>query len=233
VFVLPLEEFRIAGMLYYTERLGGCILVNGTHPTTRQAWSLAHEYAHFLADRYREDVTILVDYTRKPRSEQFADQFAANFLMPAPGLRQRFRRIVQSRGDFTVADLYGLADQYGVSVEAMARRLEDLGSLKRGTWDRLAQNVQGSRMASHLGLTPRPAERLRLPERYRRLAVQASEEEKITEGELARLLRCSRVEAREAVDAMTQTSEVSAGGHAYRLDLDFGESLDLDALERA
>src|SRR5207247_2038784 len=28
VFAIPLDEFRIAGMFAYTERLGGCILVN-------------------------------------------------------------------------------------------------------------------------------------------------------------------------------------------------------------
>src|SRR5207249_6179 len=119
VFVLPLEEFKIAGMFAFTDRLGGCVLANGSHPQTRQNWTLAHEYGHFLTDRFQEEITVLVEYERKPRAEQFADSFAAAFLMPAAGLRQRFRRIVQSRSDFTVADLCLLADQYAVSVEAM------------------------------------------------------------------------------------------------------------------
>ncbi|HZP82912.1 MAG TPA: XRE family transcriptional regulator, partial [Chthonomonadaceae bacterium] len=138
VFVLPLAEFKIAGMFAYTDRLGGCLLVNGQHPLTRQNWSMAHELAHFLLDRFREDITILFEYERKPRAEQFADAFAASFLMPAAGLRQRFRRIVQSRNDFTVADLCLLADQYAVSVEAMTRRLESLGCVQPGTWEQLS-----------------------------------------------------------------------------------------------
>lgn len=45
------------------------------------------------------------------------------------------------------------------------------------------------------------------PERYKLLAVQAYVEEKITEGQLARLLRCSRIEAREIVEMASRISE--------------------------
>ncbi len=233
VFVLTLGEFKIAGMFVYTDRLGGCVLVNGQHPPTRQNWSMAHEYAHFLADRFREDITILFKYERRPHSEQFADAFAASFLMPAAGLRQRFRRIVQSRKDFTVSSLCLLADQYSVSVEAMTRRLEGLGCVQNGTWEGLsAQGFESSRVRAHLGLNAPPAVRQRLPERYVRLAVEAFEEERITESELMRLLHCSRVEAREIVDALTQPTEVGLSGETYQLDLNFGDTLRLDPGEK-
>ncbi len=233
VFVLPLEEFKIAGMFVYTDVLGGCILVNGQHPRTRQNWSLAHEYAHFLTDRFREEITIFFEYERRPRSEQFADAFAASFLMPAAGLRQRFRRIVQSRKDFTVSDLCLLADQYNVSVEAMAHRLEGLGCVQNGTWERLsAQGVQSSRIRKHLGLMSFPTVKQRLPDRYIRLAVEAFEDEQITESELMRLLHCSRVEARETVERLTQPTELGLSGEAYQLDLNFGDTLRLNPGEK-
>jgi Zn-dependent peptidase ImmA (M78 family)/transcriptional regulator with XRE-family HTH domain len=233
VFVLPLSEFKIAGMFAYADRLGGCVLVNGTHPQSRQNWSMAHEYGHFLMDRFKEDVTILFEYERKPKSEQFADAFAASFLMPAAGLRQRFRRVVQSRGDFTVADLCLLADQYVVSVEAMTRRLESLGCMQAGTWDGLrGQGFDSGRMRTHLGLEAPQSQRHRLPERFVRLAVQAFEEEKITESELMRLLRCRRVEAREMVDRLIRPTEVGVSGETYQLDLDFGGTLSLTQAER-
>jgi Zn-dependent peptidase ImmA (M78 family) len=233
VFVLPLQDFRIAGMFAYTDRLGGCILVNGKHPRTRQAWSAAHEYAHFLTARYRTEVTVLVDYGRKPRTEQFADLFAASFLMPAAGLRQRFNSAVHTRNDFTVADLCFLADQYGVSVEAMTRRLEVLDCIKAGTWKKLSgSNFESGKAQRHLSIPAREAEGLRLPERYCRLAVQAFEDEQITEGQLARLLRCTRVEARETVDLMTRSNEVGSTGEPYQLDLNVGATLDLALKER-
>lgn len=235
VFVLPLAEFKIAGMFCYTERLGGCILVNGQHPFTRQAWSAAHEYGHFLSDRHRSEVTVLVDYERKPRAEQFADYFAASFLMPAAGLRQRFRSVIRSRGDFTVADLCFLADPYGVSVEAMTRRLESLGCIARGTWARLSgEGFEGRRAQSRVGVAARDGVRLRLPERYRRLAVQAYEEERITESDLLRFLRCSRVEARETVEELTRSSEVDVStGIPYQFDLDFGAAVEVSPAEKA
>jgi Zn-dependent peptidase ImmA (M78 family)/transcriptional regulator with XRE-family HTH domain len=233
VFVLVLGEFKIAGMFVYTDRLGGCVLVNGQHPHTRQNWSMAHEYAHFLTDRFREDITILFEYKRRPAEEQFADAFAASFLMPAAGLRQRFRRIVQSRKDFTVSDVCLLADQYGVSVEAMTRRLQSLRCVQEGTWEELsAQGIESSRVRAHLGLNSPNGVRQRLPERYVRLAVQAFEDERITESELMRLLHCSRVEAREIVDALTQPTEVGLSGEMYQLDLNFGDTLRLDPGEK-
>jgi Zn-dependent peptidase ImmA (M78 family)/transcriptional regulator with XRE-family HTH domain len=223
VFALPLSEFRIAGMFAYSDRLGGCVLVNAAHPATRRNWSLAHEYAHFLVDRFQEDVTVLVEYERKPKAEQFADAFAASFLMPGVGLRQRFNRIVQSRNDFTVSDLCLLADQYAVSVEAMALRLESLTCIPGGAWAGLrAQGYNSTRVRAQLGLATTPVPGQRLPERYVQLAVQAFEGEKITESELARLLRCSRVETRETVDRLTGPTGVDVAGDTYRLQLDFG-----------
>jgi Zn-dependent peptidase ImmA (M78 family)/transcriptional regulator with XRE-family HTH domain len=233
VFVLPLAEFRIAGMFCYTERLGGCILVNGQHPFSRQLWSTAHEYGHFLSERYRSEVTVLVEFERKPRAEQFADCFAGSFLMPKAGLRQRFRGVVRDRADFTVADLCWLSDHYGVSVEAMTRRLESLNCIARGTWSRLSgEGFEGRRAQSRLGLAARNG-RLRLPDRYRRLAVQAFEQDVIGESELLRFLRCSRVEAREAVEELTHSCEVdSHTGMPYQLDLNFGELVEVSPAER-
>ncbi|MDR3706910.1 MAG: XRE family transcriptional regulator [Capsulimonadaceae bacterium] len=227
VFALPVEEFRVAGMFVFNDQLGGCIMVNGSHPVTRQAWSLAHEYAHYLTNRYHNEVTVLIEYERKPKAEQFADHFAASFLMPAPGIRRRFNSIVQSRKDFSVADLCVMADQYAVSVEAMARRLERLGCLPQGTWQTLEdRSVSGKRARKEIGLDSRPPRRVILPRRYVRLAVQAFDEELITETQLARFLRCSRVEAREIADAASVTEEinVNAGG-TYQLSLTFGDSI--------
>ena len=33
-----------------------CIAVNLKHPRERQHWTLAHEYGHFLTERYRANV---------------------------------------------------------------------------------------------------------------------------------------------------------------------------------
>ena len=70
--------------------------------------------------------------------ERFANAFSVAYLMPAAGLSRRYNEIQRSRnGRVTPADLCTLADYYGVSVEALSLRLEDLRLLPTGTWDRL------------------------------------------------------------------------------------------------
>ena len=66
------------------------------------------------------------------------------------------------------------AVDYVVSVEAMTRRLETLGCIAQGTWSRLSgEGLQGRRAQARLGTSAHDGVRQRLPERYRRLAVQA------------------------------------------------------------
>ena len=56
VFLLPLPR-HIAGLFVYVEELGGCIGVNISHPNERRRWTMAHEYAHYIATRDRAEVT--------------------------------------------------------------------------------------------------------------------------------------------------------------------------------
>ncbi len=213
---LPLPEFRLAGLFAYTDRTGPCVLINAAHPPTRQAFTAAHEYGHCITDLYGGEVTVLFDYARKPSDEQFADRFAGAFLMPAAGLRQRFRATVRDRGDYTVADAAGMAEEYGVSLEAMVLRLEHTGCVQRGAWDRLR--------GAKLPRTRQPRKSVRLPHRFRTMAVQAHERDLISETELMGMLHCSRVEARETVLAFTEPQIVESEG-VMQLSLDLGTVL--------
>jgi len=129
----------VAGIFGYNDRLGGCIGVNISHPWYRGNWSLAHEYAHFLTTRFYADVDIMQrGRWGKLRAERFADAFAANFLMPRSGVNRRLSEVEMSRKErITIADLVTLADYFGVSVQAMCLRLENLKRVQSGSWDRL------------------------------------------------------------------------------------------------
>lgn len=227
VFVSPLNEFHVAGMFVYDRLLGGCILINGTHPHTRQRWTMAHELAHYLGDRERQEVTVSYAHTRKPREEQFADCFAAEFLMPAEGVKQRFWQVAHSKNDFTVADLCLLAHQYEVSVEVMAYRLEALRCLPNGVGSSLKQHTL-RKTKEELGLKAPDAMRLQLPNRYRRLAVLAYMQDQIGESALAEYLRCNIIEARDVVKELSQSAEVSLSGEAYTLEFRLGDVLAAD-----
>jgi Zn-dependent peptidase ImmA (M78 family)/transcriptional regulator with XRE-family HTH domain len=226
IFYVSLPS-RVAGIFAYTEELGGCIAVNALHPEERRRWSMAHEYGHFLTNRFRSEISILAPYERVPASERFADVFARSFIMPAAGLRRRFNEMSRSSGGkITAAEVCRAAHYYFVSVEAMMLRLEELRLLPGGTWERLRDRGFKVREAQEqLGLTPRPHDDQPLPIRYQFLAVRAYQEGNLTEGELARLLRVDRVQARRMVLWLTHRPHLLAEGKVGTLSVDLASSI--------
>lgn len=227
VFCVPTAS-TIAGMYAFVADLGYCILLNAKHPHARQRWTLAHEYGHFLADRHKPGV----DYTRYseriPAGERFADAFAMCFLMPATSLRRQYFDVMNSRGDFQVADLIRLASYYAVSAQAMTLRLESLGLVRKGTWDTLAE--QGFKPETAKRNLQVPARETvneeSYPARYKILAVLAFDDGKISEGELAKYLRTDRVAARQIVrECINRSDDINSEGDEAMLHVSLGQSL--------
>ena len=112
---------------------------------------------------------------------------------------------------FTPYDLVDLAHYYGVSVEALSYRLEDLRLIGTG----IVENVRDrgfkvSEAQKELGLDEWPESRQKVPVRHQLLASQALEAGLIGESEFADLLEVSRVRARAMYNALrvqTQTIE--------------------------
>ena len=224
VFLLPLPR-HIAGLFVYVEELGGCIGVNISHPAERRRWTMAHEYAHYLATRDRAEITSLSHRRHQPESERFADAFAANFLMPRSGLSRRFHELKRSKqGKITPATLVQLAHAYQVSVQALTLRLEDLRLVPPGTWDKLADNDFQPRAAARiLGIEPADRAAEALPLHYRLLAVQLYADGEITETQLARYLGTDIVGARRAYQELTETRDVSEDESLQIVDLNEAE----------
>lgn len=202
VFYLSLPS-KFSAMYTYGERLGGCIAVNSNHPEDRRRWSLAHDYGHFLAHRYRSSVSARDLYQRIPESERFADAFATYFLMPTAGVTRRFTDIQRVKSKVAPADLCMLAYYYGVSVEAMTLRLESLRLLPSGVWDRLRDNGFRVRDAQReLGIEALPSQEDLLPMRYQYLAIEAYDQGMISEEQFAKFMQVDRIEARRISTAL-------------------------------
>jgi Zn-dependent peptidase ImmA (M78 family)/DNA-binding XRE family transcriptional regulator len=193
IFYLDLKPSRYAGAYVYDTVLGGCIAVNRQHPPERRRWSLAHEYAHFLAHRQQVDLMQEDAYQRRPVRERFAEMFAKHFLMPISSIgRQLGSKAIQR------TDLFILAHYYGVSVQAMTLRLEELRYIPTGTWDDLkSRGIRIREVQERLGLQSPDDSAEMLPLRFQYLAISALESEKISEGLFAKFLRLSRARARE------------------------------------
>jgi Zn-dependent peptidase ImmA (M78 family)/DNA-binding XRE family transcriptional regulator len=212
IFYLPLELWRLSAMYYYSDQLGACMLVNGPHPEARCRWSLAHEYCHFLVDRRRPTLAFDEGYRRIPENERFADAFARHFLMPTGKIAQRFSAM-KREGPIRTRDLLAFANRYGVSLQALMLRLEDLGLLKPGAWDRMdGSNFKIIEAQRELGLEEVPGRRDLFPLHYRRLALEAYQEGKSSEGRFARFLRVDRLTARESVGELVAMEKNSHGG---------------------
>lgn len=226
VFAQPFEDARLAGLFVYTEEYGGCISINANHPEDRQRWTATHEYAHFLTDRYRAEITVLPSFQRVPESERFADAFARHFLLPTSGLVRRFQALRRAKdGPITPADVLVLCQLYQVSFAAMMLRLEELRLITSGSWDELKR--EGFKVNQARALLNLPSEQRSipmLPGRFEALAVKAFTTEKLSQERLARLLRLHPVEARERVEQLAHGTFFD-DGELYQLALDFGAEL--------
>ena len=227
IFVIDLPGV-VAGLFVYSSEYGACIAINGRHPAERQRWSLAHEYAHFLAQRSRTEVTLLGGYQRVPAGERFADAFAESFLMPSTGIKRRFHELRHSRhGAVTPADLLNLADLFQVSLEALVLRLENLGLVRPHTWDRLMKaGFRVGEAREMLQLMAVPPDTQMLPLRFRYLAVEAYLDGHISEGQFARFLRVDRASSRRLAHRLASRVDVGESGELSAVELDSVERIE-------
>ena len=190
----------------YSDRIGGCIAVNGKHREPRRRFTLAHEYGHFLTSRFKNNVYL---YPGRSTTERIADQFAVHFLMPSTGIVRRFKDIRNIKKQFTPYDLVDMAHYFGVSVEALSYRLEDLRLIGAGALEDLKdKGFKVSEARKELGLQVLPESRPRLPVRHQLLASQALEAGLIGESEFADLLQVQRVKARAVYNALREQTEM-------------------------
>jgi Zn-dependent peptidase ImmA (M78 family)/DNA-binding XRE family transcriptional regulator len=217
---------RVAGMFAYSSEFGGVIAVNRKHPPERRRATLVHEYGHLITDRFKPGIDYLSFPGRKPANERFAESFSMAFLMPATSVRRRFNQVVNDSGDFHIADLCRLSHFYFVSLEAMTLRLEGLSLIPKGVRDHLKESRFEVRRASEmLNLQQHPVTDRRFPDRFVFLAVQAFDRGELSEGELASMLQCDRVSARELVDQFLTTMDMSDDGEIRQMQIESDMSL--------
>jgi Zn-dependent peptidase ImmA (M78 family)/DNA-binding XRE family transcriptional regulator len=199
---------RVAGLFAFDEALGACMLLNASHPRERRIQTAAHEMAHFISTRRRAEI-LEENENINSREERYANAFARAFLTPSPAVKQKFKEITAGAEKLTRRHVVVLAHFFGVSREAMVRRLEELDLAREGTWDwfaayggitdEQASQVLGdlSNSDSHKTDADRPTTlRLGL------LAAEVSQQEILSEGQLSRLLHLDRVELRRMLDGL-------------------------------
>ena len=209
VYVRRLDA-HVSGLFAYDEQVGACILLNGNHPRERRAQSAVHELGHFVSTRLVPDLAS-DRKTENSREERYANAFGRAFLTPARTVMQRFRDVTQGASHLTRRHVIVLAHTFGVSREAMVKRLEELNLTKPGTWDWFEANghITNEQARQVLGDVTGTGTDIDLIDakrpttlRLNLLAAEAWRQGLLSEGQLARLLYLDRVALREILDGV-------------------------------
>ena len=112
---------EVSGKLEYKDGIW-LMSVNMRHPELRQRYTLGHELGHYL--NHRDSVksfedTVYFRSKQKSSMEYMADQFAARLLMPENEVKELVNGGVRTVKEMSL--------KFGVSLEAMKYRLEQLG----------------------------------------------------------------------------------------------------------
>lgn len=205
VYIRALDS-KVSGLFAYDEAVGACILLNGLHPADRLRNTGGHELGHFISTRRQPEV--LTENERfLSREERYANCFSRCFFTPARAVRQHFADITAGQSHLTRRHIILLAHAFGVSREAMVRRLEELSLARAGTWDWFEANDKISDEQARQVLGDRPERFANMgeakglvPSRLALLAREAWKRDFYSEGQLAGLLHLDRHQMREVLD---------------------------------
>jgi len=220
VYLRPLDS-DVSGLFAFSDSVGACMLLNSKHPEERIRQTAGHEIGHFLTSRYNPEA-LLVDEHAASREERYADCFARSLLTPDIAVRRAFADITSGQSHFTRRHVILLAASFGVSREAMVRRLEELSVVRKGLWDWFSENggisneqaleVLGRPVGIHYPLSKIGG---LVPHRLALLAREASKRSLYSEGQLAQMLHLDRLGVREVLDGIDQ--EVSEANEQFEI----------------
>lgn len=123
VDVDAVRDWPTSGMAVHTGRHWRIVVNHGESPE-RQRFSLAHEFKHVLDDPFVDAHQPYFDSGHHTRHvERICNYFAASLLMPRAWLERDWQEGMRNLDE--------LARRYYVSLEAMGRRLHELGLTDR------------------------------------------------------------------------------------------------------
>lgn len=199
---------KVSGLFTYDPSVGAAILLNASHPLPRRRQTAAHELGHFVATRDAPEVLDDAE-TFASREERYANHFGRALLTPADAVKARYQELRAGEDPETRKTLHRrivilMADAFSVSIEAMVRRMEELGLAHEGTWDWFVRNggvtqedkirVLGAR-ASGPEISKDEVTRPFSP-KIGLMAYRAWKKELLTESQLSDLLKVDRLTLR-------------------------------------
>jgi Zn-dependent peptidase ImmA (M78 family)/DNA-binding XRE family transcriptional regulator len=221
---------EISGLFLHQRSIGLVVLVHFGHKKGRKRFSYAHEYGHALMDRKRSLTITSIKHSHE-LMEKRANAFAASFLMPKAGVeeflssvnkgsstRKMFhvydvateteieaeRRVSARSQEITFREVALLQASFGVSYQAAAYRLSDLGFINREGLKTLLEQLEAAKRYLRLinkdfDDASQPSDR-ELISQVLPLVVEAYRQEEISKGKLMELSRLLKVKGSDLAD---------------------------------
>lgn len=221
----------ISGFFFNHGSCGLGILVNEGHQEARGRFSLAHEYAHALADR-AEQVTATTQANAAELVEKRANAFASALLLPEGGVHACLATLdkgAPSREEYTVYDVATndafavtqrnlareqrlsyrevavIAKHFGASYEATVFRLKNLRILSTEEMEDLrAKSSAATRFCKLVGLAERTESVREVRDQVLQLALDAFAQAEISRGRLLELCTKLGVKASTLKDFLSE-----------------------------
>ncbi len=197
VFHLPFEPTGSAACTVHSD-YGPAILLNALDVRWRRNFDLAHELFHILTWPIFRGGDEAEESTPSAQEEKFATCFAGNLLMPVETVRQSIEERIRD-GKVGFEDLFGVARQFDVSVEALFWRMSFLYNRPEKETRKDIERYRGARWAFE-GDRDRDDNPPPRPLRFRALAIEALREGKLSQGKFAEYLEIGRQEAMRFVE---------------------------------
>lgn len=186
-----------AAVCCVTEAFGVAVLLNSRNVRWRRNFDLAHELFHLLTWLIFRGTQTETRATPAPKEEQFATCFAGNLLMPTDATRAAVNEVIKE-GKIAFADMFDIARQFDVSVEALIWRMAFLRYFNHDDapkiidrYKRVSDMWEGNRVHDDPPMRP---------PRFRALAIRALRQGEVSLGRFAEYLGISRREARAMMD---------------------------------
>ena len=186
-----------------SETFGAAVLLNAQNVRWRRNFDLAHELFHLLTWSIFRTPDIGDGIVASDREEKLATCFASNLLMPADATLLALQDAGR-KGSILFADLFDIARQFDVSVEALLWRIHFLYKRKE---EETKADIDRCKAMASFGQDRECSEPPRRPDRFVALAVKALRQGQFSQGRFAEYMGISRREAMKIAEQEAHEDE--------------------------
>jgi len=195
IFELPTPGDVFSGFSFWHVEYGPCIMLDAKEVKGRRNFTLAHEVAHIVYNHGPSICFITLKYDESLRDLEYnANQFAIELLLPEPGIRGDYEKRNLSRTPLE-RELAQMASKWGVSLQALGYRLENLGLIKKGFTDKIVEPKP-----EHFRRPKTPSWERQLGKTFVETSIEAYQEGLISSGKLAHALQIPIRKALERIE---------------------------------